>query len=490
MHRQTKIVTTLGPATDRPGVLESMITSGMNVARLNFSHGDAQDHVVRAESVRSLAKKHGVHIAILCDLQGPKIRISTFQDHSIQLENGQEFILDSTIAAGAGTVDAVGLDFPDIIRDCKEQDVLVLDDGRVTLKVERKEANRLITRVIAGGPLSDRKGINLLGGGLNAAALTEKDKLDVVTAAEVDCDYLALSFAKNADDVRELRALAASHDFHPQILAKIERTEAVASQESMDAIILASDAIMVARGDLGVELGDAQLVGVQKQLIRRSVALNKTVITATQMMESMIENTVPTRAEVFDVANAVLDGTDAVMLSAETAAGKYPVKVVQVMDDVCSGAEQQVEPSKAIHFISDKYFTNVDESIAYASLHTALQLKKVKLIVSLTESGNTALWISRVRANFPILGASRWPKTLSKMALWRGVTPVFFDIMAVPQEQLQQEVKKLALSFMKLESQDRIICTRGSQAGVGSGTDRLQVIELTEKDMELVEKHS
>ena len=487
MHRQTKIVTTLGPATDRPNVLESMVKNGMNVARLNFSHGTAEEHIARAESVRLLARKHNVHIAILCDLQGPKIRISTFRDKSIELKNGKLFTFDSKMIDGEGTVDAVGLDFPEIIKDCKEQDVLVLDDGRIRLRVEKKEPNRLVTRVITGGVLSDRKGINLLGGGLNAAALTDKDKKDIATAAVIDCDYLALSFAKNADDVHELRALAGNHNFYPQILAKIERTEAVASKERMDEIIIASDAIMVARGDLGVELGDAQLVGVQKQLIRRSVLLNRTVITATQMMESMIDSTVPTRAEVFDVANAVIDGTDAVMLSAETAAGKYPAKVVQVMDDVCSGAEQQVEPSKAIHLISDKYFTSVDESIAYASLHTALQLKKVKLIVSFTESGNTALWISRVRANVPILGVSRWPKTLSKMALWRGVTPVLFDITSVSLEDVPQEVKKLALSFMKLEVGDRVICTRGSRAGVKSGTDRLQIIELTKQDMALVD---
>ena len=486
MHRQTKIVATLGPATDRTGVLESMISQGVNVARLNFSHGNPEDHVQRAEQVRALAEKHNKVVGILCDLQGPKIRIGCFQEGSIALRNGRVFILDTETDLEEGTEERVGLDFPSIVKDCKEQDILLLDDGRIRLQVEKKEPERLITRVIAGGKLSNRKGINLLGGGLNAPALTDKDRKDIETAAAIDCDYLALSFAKSGNDIKELRDITDALDFYPQLLAKIERTEAVATKESIDEIILASDSIMVARGDLGVELGDAQLVGVQKYLIRRAIQLNRTVITATQMMESMIENTVPTRAEVFDVANAVLDGTDATMLSAETAAGKYPAKVIQVMDDVCSGAEQQVEPSKAIHLISDKYFTSIDESIAYASLHTALQLEQVKLIVSFTESGNTALWISRIRANIPILGVSRHRKTISKMTLWRGVMPIYYDIVGIPIDQVPTVVKKLALEFMKLQVGDRIICTRGSRAGVGSGTDRMQVIELTKDDFTLM----
>ena len=326
--RRTKIVCTMGPATDRDNNLEKIIAAGANVVRMNFSHGTPDDHIERAERVRAIAKKLGKTVAILGDLQGPKIRVSTFKDGKIFLNVGDKFILDAELPKGEGNQEAVGLDYKTLPQDVVPGDILLLDDGRVQLKVLSTEGAKVFTEVTVGGPLSNNKGINKLGGGLSADALTEKDKADIITAARIGVDYLAVSFPRSSADLNYARELAKQAGLDAKIVAKVERAETVVDEAAMDDIILASDVIMVARGDLGVEIGDPALVGVQKKLIRRSRQLNRAVITATQMMESMISNPMPTRAEVMDVANAVLDGTDAVMLSAETAAGQYPAETV------------------------------------------------------------------------------------------------------------------------------------------------------------------
>ena len=338
--RRTKIVCTMGPATDRDNNLEKIIAAGANVVRMNFSHGTPDDHIERAERVRAIAKKLGKTVAILGDLQGPKIRVSTFKDGKIFLNVGDKFILDAELPKGEGNQEAVGLDYKTLPQDVVPGDILLLDDGRVQLKVLSTEGAKVFTEVTVGGPLSNNKGINKLGGGLSADALTEKDKADIITAARIGVDYLAVSFPRSSADLNYARELAKQAGLEAKIVAKVERAETVVDEAAMDDIILASDVIMVARGDLGVEIGDPELVGVQKKLIRRSRQLNRAVITATQMMESMISNPMPTRAEVMDVANAVLDGTDAVMLSAETAAGQYPAETVATMARVCLGAEK------------------------------------------------------------------------------------------------------------------------------------------------------
>ena len=482
MSRQTKIIATLGPATDRTTVLKKMIESEVNVVRLNFSHGLASDHERRATNVRTLAKELDKTVAILGDLQGPKIRISGFTNNKVNLRNGKLFTFDAELDAAAGDENAVGISYPPLIDDCSEGDILLLDDGRLRLRVEAREKNKLITRVVAGGELSDRKGINRLGGGINAPSLTAKDLEDIAVAKRMGCDYLALSFVRNKGDIAILREHLAQLDFSPYIVAKIERSEAVANQETTDGIIRASECIMVARGDLGVELGEARLVGVQKRLIARAVELNRSVITATQMMESMIHNIIPTRAEVFDVANAVLDCTDAVMLSAETASGKHPVRVVQAMDEICIGAEEQLLPSSAAHLISDKMFYQPDEAIAYSSLHTALQLEGVRAIVTFTESGNTPMWISRIRSKIPIIGISRNPATLGRMAMWRGVFPILYDITSVKRSRLLITCIRLAASKVQLKAGDKLILTRGNRAGI-SGTDRMQIVTITSEHL-------
>ncbi|MGL4895097.1 MAG: pyruvate kinase, partial [Shewanella sp.] len=411
MFRRTKIVTTLGPATDRDDNLRRIIAAGANVVRLNFSHGSPEDHLKRATQAREIAKELGVHVAILGDLQGPKIRVSTFKDNKkVQLKLGQAYILDAELAKGEGDEQQVGIDYKQLPDDVNIGDILMLDDGRVQLRVERVEGRKVHTTVTVAGPLSNNKGINKQGGGLSAAALTEKDKADILTAAMIQVDYLAVSFPRCGADLDYARALAKEAGSNALIVAKVERAEAVASEEAMDDVILASDVVMVARGDLGVEIGDAALVAVQKKLISRSRQLNKIVITATQMMESMISNPMPTRAEVMDVANAVLDGTDAVMLSAETAAGDFPEETVKAMANVCVGAESHPSVKVSKHRL-DARFTSIEETIALSTMYAANHLEGVKAIIALTESGATPQLMSRISSSLPILGLSRHATT-------------------------------------------------------------------------------
>ncbi len=482
MNRATKIIATCGPATDKPAVIEQLLQAGVNVFRLNFSHGSATQHSDRAQHIRAVAKQQHLHVGILCDLQGPKIRVARFKQGSIQLAEGATFCIDSQYDYENGNEKIVGCDFKTLHTDCAVGDMLLLDDGKIQLKIVAIDGTKLATLVKVAGKLSNNKGLNKKGGGLNAAAITTKDRRDILSIKAINPEFLALSFVRNEDDIFELRKLVKEAGFATRIVAKIERSEAIANKAALDATILASDVIMVARGDLGVEIGDARLIGMQKYLIRRTIALNRTVITATQMMESMIENNIPTRAEVFDVANAILDGTDAVMLSAETAAGNHPVLAVQAMSKICIGAEGEVQPEVAIHKISDKYFDKVNEAIAYACLHTALQVKNIKLMACFTESGSTPFSVSRVRGNVPILALSRDDKILSTMALWRGVMPQYFDITQYKPAKIPGEIVRVGRYHLpNLTAGDRIIITRGDKAGI-SGTNRMHLYEIKAGD--------
>lgn len=477
MQRRTKIVTTLGPATDRDNNLEKIIRAGANVVRMNFSHGSAEDHKKRATEVREIAARLGTTVAILGDLQGPKIRVSTFKEGKVQLAIGDAFALDATLPKGEGDQRQIGLDYKELPKDVSTGDILLLDDGRVQLEVTSVDGLRVDTKVIVGGPLSNNKGINKKGGGLSAAALTPKDKADILTAAEIGVDYLAVSFPRSGEDLTYARRLAKEAGFEPQIVAKVERAEAVASDEALDDIILASDVVMVARGDLGVEIGDPELVGVQKKMISRARALNRVVITATQMMESMISSPMPTRAEVMDVANAVLDGTDAVMLSAETAAGQYPEETVRAMGDVCIGAEKHPRVNISRHRMNQT-FTTVEETIAMSAMYAANHLEGVKAIIALTESGRTALMMSRITSGLPIIGLSRHETTLRKIALYRGVDPLFFDSRQETPESLSQavftELKRLKL----VKDDDLVIFTKGDIMGRAGVTNNLKVLRV------------
>lgn len=483
MSRRTKIVATLGPATDDLTILRDVLAAGVNVVRLNFSHGIPQDHIDRATNVRRIAKELGIYVGILGDLQGPKIRVSTFKDGPIRLAVGDKFELDATLDKGLGCQEKVGIDYKKLVQDVNAGDILLLDDGRVQLKVLSTNDTSVFTEVTVGGPLSNNKGINRQGGGLTAPALTEKDKNDIKLAAEIDVDFLAVSFPRDAGDMREARLLAQEAGCNAQLVAKVERAEAVNNDKVLDDLILASDVVMVARGDLGVEIGDAALVGKQKHIIARSRQLNRVVITATQMMESMIESPMPTRAEVMDVANAVLDGTDAVMLSAETAAGKYPVETVKAMANVCEGAEKERSVNTSNHRI-ELMFSEVSETIALSAMYAANHLDGVKAIVSLTESGQTSKIMSRISSGLPIYSLSRHTKTLGKTAIYRGVYPVEFDSTARDDKALANDILRVVSKQAQLKVGDKIILTHGDLMETVGASNTLKVLKVTKAHLQ------
>ncbi len=480
MLRRTKIVATLGPASERRKTLRKMIRSGLDVARLNFSHGSADDHRDRARRLRQAADECGRDIGLLGDLQGPKIRVMRFKKGSVHLRSGDEFFLDSTLGLNEGTRNGVGVALETLHEDVKPGDTLLLNDGLISLQVDRIEGTRIFTTVVDDGILSDHKGINLKGGGLSAPALTDVDRANIKLAAELDIDFLAVSFVRDGEDIIEAWRLFEEAGGTGQIVAKIERTEAV---ENIDSIIAAADVIMVARGDLGVEMGYAGLTGIQKKLIRKTRKAHKIVITATQMMESMIENPIPTRAEVSDVANAVIDGTDAVMLSAETAVGKHPATVIEAMAEVCVGAEKyQTHRYRTSHRMDDT-FEHVDEAIAMATMYTANHLA-VKAIIALTESGSTARWMSRVRSDIPIYALTPHKKTSRRVALYRGVYPVEYEIQpqhATNLQQLYQDIFDTLLSNEHIAAGDLVIFTKGDLDGVSGSTNAMKILEATEK---------
>jgi pyruvate kinase len=477
MQRRTKIVATLGPATQSPEAIEGLVLAGVDVVRLNFSHGSAEDHIARADLVREMARKHGRFVAVLADLQGPKIRIARFAAGKVQLSKGQVFVLDAGLDKNAGDEHGVGIDYEALINDSRPDDILLLDDGRIELKVLRVEGSKLFCEVLVGGPLSNNKGINRKGGGLSAAALTDKDCEDIRTAAQMQVDYLAVSFPRDAADMQLARRLLREAGGEAGLVAKIERAETVNDLSVLDAIIEASEGVMVARGDLGVEIGDAELVAVQKLIIERARTLNRIVITATQMMESMITQSMPTRAEVFDVANAVLDGTDAVMLSAETAAGAYPVETVQAMGRVIVGAEKHPHSHRSKHRM-DEVFHKIDESIAMAAMYAANHLHGVKAIICMTESGDTPRLMSRIRSHLPIYAFSRNPRTQNRVALFRGVQTIPFDSDSFPVGEVNARAVEELVSRGVVETGDHVLISRGDYANAQGGTNCLRVIRV------------
>jgi len=475
--RRTKIVATLGPASDREGVLEAMLKAGVDVVRLNFSHGTADDHRRRLARVREIAAQLGRSVAALGDLQGPKIRVARFKEGAVYLEEGQPFVLDMAMDSDAGDIHGVGCDYKTLADDVTAGDRLLLDDGRVVLDVTRVEGKQVHTEVVVGGKLSNHKGINKQGGGLSAPALTEKDKTDLKTAVEIGVDYLAISFPRTAEDMLEARRLLGEEGKEIGLVAKVERAEAVADDATLDGIIEASEAVMVARGDLGVEIGDAKLVGVQKRMIKRARSLNRAVITATQMMESMISAPLPTRAEVFDVANAVLDGSDAVMLSAETAAGDYPLETVEAMARVCLGAERERVAQESGHRIHEG-FTRPDETIALSAMYAANHMNGVVAIACMTASGYTPLIASRIRSGLPIVGLAHSPIAQRRMALYRGVVSLPFDTTHMEPTEVNQEAIKLLKAHGLARPGEHVILTRGDHMNAHGGTNTMKVLAV------------
>jgi pyruvate kinase len=475
MTRRTKIVATLGPATDDPQVLKEIIGAGMDVARINFSHGEEEDHRARIEALRKASAECRREVGLMGDLQGPKIRVRRFKNSKATLVEGAKFFLDSTLGLSDGNDEGVGVAYSKLHEDVESGDVLLLNDGQIKLSVDSIEGTRLHTTVILGGILSDHKGVNRQGGGLSAGALTDTDRDYIKFAAEMAMDFLAVSFVRNADDVNEARELFKAAGGDGLIVAKIERAEAV---DNIESIIEAADVIMVARGDLGVEMGYAELTGMQKGIIRLTRRNNKISITATQMMESMIKNPIPTRAEVSDVANAVMDGTDAVMLSAETAVGEYPVSVIEAMSEVCRGAEKHVlARGRTTHRLDDR-FSQVDEAIAMAVMYTANHLD-VKAIIALTESGSTTLWMSRIRSDIPIYAFTPHATTSRRVTMYRGVYPVSFKVESSDIERLYQRIFKTLLSNNLVEEDDLVIFTKGDLSGVSGSTNSMQIVRVT-----------
>ncbi len=473
--RRTKILATLGPATDNPEAMERLLNAGVNCVRLNFSHGTHDDHQKRIELVRSTAKKLNRVIGILGDLQGPKIRIAKFIDGKIHLNSGDKFTLDASMDSHAGTQHAVGIDYKELPNDLKHNDILLLNDGLLTFRVDKVDGPRVHCHVLQGGLLSNHKGINKQGGGLSAKALTEKDLEDLKFAVKMDVDYIALSFPRNADDIHEARHLISAAKGNSGIIAKIERIEAVSA---IDEIIMASDGVMVARGDLAVEIGDAEVPMVQKLIIQRARTLDKPVIIATQMMESMIHHPVPTRAEVSDVANAVLDHADCVMCSAETATGDFPIETIESMARVCRTVEKQPQTHHSKHRVECQ-FKRIDETIAMATMYTANHFD-VRAVVALSESGATPLWMSRIRTKLPIYGLSRFNRSLGKMTLYRGVYPIYFDVTQCTRDEVNQKAIDILLQKNFLEKGDRVILTKGDHLGRSGGSNAMKILVVGE----------
>lgn len=473
MQRRTKIVATLGPATDDAEALEKLIRAGCDVVRINFSHGDPDTHARRIRMVRAVARELDTDVAVLADLAGPKIRIDRFREGRVELRAGQDFVLYARANPPAGDEHGVGVAYLGLAADVQPGSELLLDDGLMAMRVEKVTGDEIHCTVITSGSLSDRKGLNLRGGGLSIPGISQADGADIERAAEWQVDYLAVSFPRSAEDMEQARALLHKAGGTAALVSKIERTEAI---ENLESLIEASDAVLVARGDLGVEIGEAELPGLQKRIISMSLNQNRPVITATQMMQSMVDSPIPTRAEVLDVANAVIDGTDAVMLSAETAVGRHPSRVIEAMARICEGAERHVQahiPSRLLNVRAER----TDQAIAMAAMMTANNFP-VKAIIALTESGSTAQWLSRVRSPVPIVALSPNRASLRKMRLFQHVQPLFF----APGDHTPAEITRLALERVRqaglIASGDRVLFTLGDEMGVLGGTNTLKILTV------------
>lgn len=474
--RRTKIVATIGPASESPEVLDQLIGTGVNVVRLNFSHGTPEEHWQRAENVRAAAKKHGVCVGILADMQGPKIRIGKFGKGKTHLEPGQKFILDAALDLDAGDDERVGITYKELVEDVEPGARLLLNDGLIVLDVDEVAGQEIRCTVAVGGELSNNKGVNRAGGGLSAAALTDKDKEDIKTACAIGADYIAISFPRDGADMEYARSLVRAEGSHAGLIAKIERAEAV---ENLDSILESSDAVMVARGDLGVEIGDAAVPPAQKRILRKAPHYNCPVIVATQMMESMINNPIPTRAEVNDVANAVLDGTDAIMLSGETAAGKYPIEAVQAMHRTCIETEKQkVLPSSSTR--DPRYPPkSIDECIARQVMETSHVLP-IKAIAAFTQSGNTVLYMSRHLSKVPIYALTPLGTTAGRVTLFRNVVPkpISDNYGEKDAPQATRDVMSLMLYDKLVSHDDLVVISLGTPMGKAGGTNTMKIVRV------------
>lgn len=472
MHRRTKIIITLGPATDNEQVMSKLIDAGIDLVRLNFSHGTMDEHKRRVEMVRRISQAKSYNVGILGDLQGAKLRIGRFVDNKIILKVGDKFNLDAELDLESGTQQVIGFTYKGLINDVVAGDTLLLDDGRIALEIDAIDGQVIKTTVLAGGELSSNKGMNRKGGGLSAECITEKDIKDIAYVNELDLDYIAASFIKSVDDIHQVRKLLKQHDSDISIVAKIETIEAL---DNIDDILECTEAIMIARGDLGVEIGDAEVPAVQKMLINKAQKTNCIAITATQMMESMVHSPIPTRAEVSDVANAVLDGTDAVMLSGETAVGEFPIEVVKAMSRICRASEKQEAQRHTRR--SEVSCDRIDEGIAMAAVYLANHLN-VTAIAALTESGSTPLWMSRITSSIPIYALTRHVKTLRRVTLYKGVFPAPMNFLGKTHAQVNHAAVTVLKNCHEVEDDDLVILTKGDLMGVDGGTNAMKVLSV------------
>ena len=471
--RRTKIIATLGPATDKPGMMEKLVEAGVDLFRINYSHQTHLEHKERVQAILDIAKKRGTEVGIIADLQGPKIRLQRFENGKILLREGADFTLDPALPDDAGNEREVGVTYRELGKDVKPGNTLLVDDGRIALEVTGVVKTKVRCKVLVGGKLSNNKGINLKGGGLSAGTLTKKDRKDLLHGVEIGADYFAVSFVSAAADIHQARSLLDKAGSNAGIIAKLERVEAL---ENAGAIIEASDAIMIARGDLGVEIGDASLPPVQKKLIKQAMALDRAVITATQMMESMIDSQIPTRAEVFDVANAVLDGSDAVMLSGETSIGLFPDQVVRAMARICEETEKQEETRRSDHRINQE-FKRIDEAIAMSTMYAANHIE-ARAIAALTETGSTCLWMSRISSGIPIMAFTRHASTMRKVRLYRDVYPIHFDVTHTDPMKVNQEIVANLVRLKLVTEGDIVLITKGDLRGRRGGTNNMKIVQV------------
>jgi len=471
--RRTKIIATLGPATDKPEIAEKLLRGGVDLCRINYSHQDRASHETRILQIRELSRNLGIEVGIIADLQGPKIRLERFSGGKVFLKEGASFTIDTTLDTNAGDQSHVGVTYKDLAKDVKRGDQLMLDDGRIVLQVRDVSGHEINCRIVTGGEISNSKGLNLQGGGLSASALTDKDHEDLKHAVKMGADYVAVSFVRSPEDIRHTRDLLTELGSEAHIIAKIERAEAL---DNAEAIIDASDGIMIARGDLGVEIGDASLPPVQKRLIKLAREMDRPVITATQMMESMIDHQIPLRAEVFDVANAVIDGTDAVMLSGETSIGMFPDKVVEAMARICEATEGQRVTQISDHRINQR-FERIDEAIAMSAMYAANHIGATA-IAALTETGSTCLWMSRISSGIPVFAFTRHVSTMRKVRLYRGVYPQYFDITHTDIYALNKEIIQVLREKEMVREGDYVILTKGDLQGLRGGTNNVKIIQV------------
>lgn len=469
--RKTKIICTIGPATESEEKLTEMMQAGMNVTRFNFSHGSHEEHKRKYARVIKISQALNLPVATLMDTKGPEIRLRDFEGGSAQLTTGQRFTL--TTEEMSGTAERASITYKNLLQDIQPGITILIDDGLIEMKVEEMTETDIICRVINGGPVSNHKGVNVPGAKLSMPYISDTDREDILFGAEMGYDFIAASFVRCREDILQIREILDEHKSTMKIIAKIENMQGI---ENIDEIIEVSDGIMVARGDMGVEVPMEEVPILQKKMIKKAVAQGKHVITATQMLDSMIKNPRPTRAEVTDVANAIYDGTTAIMLSGESAAGQYPIEAIKTMARIAERAEEDIDYRARLQRSKSTENIDITTAISYATCTTAMDLKAAA-IITVTMSGFTAGMISRYKPDCPIIGCSVNPRVCRQLALTWGVSPILMRKEQTPEDLFEEAVcaaKKAGL----IQAGDTVVLTAGVPLGVSGKTNMIRVVEV------------